>query len=490
MTFRESLPLLANFIDGEFSAPASGRYIDNFSPATGLVYAQIPNSDASDVDAAVEAAKRAFPAWRALSPLARAEMLHTIADKLEARTEEFARAESIDQGKTLRLARDIEIPRAVKNFRFFADFISGREASRPIATDIAMNEVVHSPLGVAALISPWNLPLYLLTWKIAPAIAFGNTVVCKPSELTPMTAFMLGEVLTASGLPPGVCNIVHGLGSKAGEALVTHPDVKLVSFTGGTKTGKHIAELCARDLKRASLELGGKNPGIIFADADLGECIPTTLRSSFQNQGEICLCNSRLYVEDSLFPEFVERFSAVARRAKPGDPLSDNSFLGPLVSREHREKVMGYLEIARAEGATFHLGGGIPELPEPFSGGYFLEPTILSNVAADSRVQMEEIFGPVVTITPFHGEDEALHPANSTEFGLPARTRTQDEARAARVARAIDSATVWVNTWMLRDLNAPFGGMKKSGWGREGAEWSLDFYTETKNICSKPGASK
>jgi aminomuconate-semialdehyde/2-hydroxymuconate-6-semialdehyde dehydrogenase len=335
------------------------------------------------------------------------------------------------------------------------------------------------------------LPLYLLTWKIAPAIAFGNTAVCKPSELTPMTAFLLGQVLNEAGLPKGVCNIIHGLGSKAGEALVTHPQVKLVSFTGGTKTGRHIAELCARDLKRASLELGGKNPGIIFADADLGECIPTTIRSSFQNQGEICLCNSRLYVEKSLFPEFIERFSTFSRRAaKPGDPLSDSSFLGPLVSLEHREKVKSYIDLARSEGASFHLGGGIPTLPEPFSGGYFLEPTIISGVSPTSRLQTEEIFGPVVTVTPFEDEAEAIQLANSTEYGLSASVWTQDEAKANRVARAIESGTVWINTWMLRDLNSPFGGMKKSGWGREGADWSLDFYTETKNICSKPSPNQ
>src|SRR3989338_4537994 len=340
-----TLRKLANFIGGEYLAPANGRYLDNFNPATGAVYSLVPDSDGDDVARAVSAAKAAFPTWAARSPKERCGFLHKIADGIEKRMKEFAKAESIDQGKTFRQAFTIEIPRAVKNFRFFADFVATREDYSLVVTEgEATNQILRAPIGVAGLISPWNLPLYLLTWKIAPALAAGNTAVCKPSELTPMTAFLLGEVLNEAGLPPGVCNIVLGLGGKAGEALVTHPDVRLVSFTGGTATGARIAKHAGEGLKRVSLELGGKNPGIIFADADLEDCVPTSLRSSFQNQGEICLCNSRLYVEESIFPEFVERLTAAARAARAGDPMDKDSFIGPLVSRAHQEKVLSYIE--------------------------------------------------------------------------------------------------------------------------------------------------
>lgn len=477
---------LANFIGGEYCAPASDRYFENFNPATGAVYSLVPDSDGSDIARAVAAAKAAFPAWAAKKPAERGAVLQKIADILDRRRAEFAKAESIDQGKTYRQAFDLELPRALRNFRFFAEYLQTEHKLPTIVTEgEATNQVVRAPVGVAGLISPWNLPLYLITWKIAPALAAGNTAVCKPSELTPMTAYMLGEVFREAGLPPGVCNIVLGLGSKAGEALVTHPDVRLISFTGGTATGTHIASQAGAQLKRLSLELGGKNPGIVFADADLEASVATSLNSSFRNQGEICLCNSRLYVEAPIYNEFVDRLVEATKKIKAGDPMSPDSFLGPLVSEQHREKVLSYIELAKSEGATIHCGGGIPKLPAPFDNGYFVEPTVITGVKPDSRVQQEEIFGPVVTITPFTTEAEALKLANDTKYGLSASVFTRDTEKAKRIALGIEAGTVWINTWMLRELRAPFGGAKASGIGREGGEYSFDFYTEMKNVCTK-----
>lgn len=473
---------LANFINGEYVAPAGGKYFDSFNPATGEAYALVPDSDKNDIDRAVAAAKAAFPAWSAKSTNERAAVLTKIADGIEKNMREFAKAESIDQGKTFRLAYAVEIPRAIKNFRYFAQLI--READeKTVCTEDnkAVNFTQRVPLGVAGLISPWNLPLYLITWKIAPALAAGNTAVCKPSEMTSMTAHMLGQVMNEAGLPPGVCNMVMGLGGKVGDALVRHPDVKVVSFTGGTATGKIISAAAAG--KRLSLELGGKNPGVIFADADLDECIPTTVRSSFQNQGEICLCNSRLYVEEKIFPQFMERFVKATQEFKPGDPLDKDSSLGALISKEHQKKVLGYIELAKSEGAKVHCGGGVPQLGAPFDKGYFVEPTILSGVKHESRVQQEEIFGPVVTVTPFRDEAEALRLANGVKYGLSSSVWTGDKDKAQRVARKLEAGTVWINSWMIRDVRVPFGGMKDSGIGREGGEHSLDFFTELKNIC-------
>jgi aminomuconate-semialdehyde/2-hydroxymuconate-6-semialdehyde dehydrogenase len=471
---------LANFIGGEQTSPRSGTWLDDVNPATEEVIAQIPDSDGNDVDDAVAAAKAAYPSWSATTATERSRLLLKLADLLEANLEELARTESIDSGKTISLARRLDIPRAVLNFRFFATAIL-HQASEAYVTDAtALNYTLRQPLGVVGLISPWNLPLYLLSWKIAPAVASGNTCVAKPSELTPLTAHRLGELVNEAGIPPGVINIVHGLGGKAGRALTCHDDVAAISFTGGTVTGAAVAANAAPRFKKLSLELGGKNPNVIFADADLDDAIATTVRSSFWNQGEICLCGSRIFVERSIHDAFVERLAAATGKLRIGDPLDESTDVGALISAAHLEKVTGYLELARKEGGTIVTGGRRVE-----RRGYFVEPTIITGLGCDCRVLQEEIFGPVVTITPFDGEDEAIAFANTTRYGLSATVWTSNLKRAHRVAAALDAGTVWINCWLLRDLRVPFGGMKESGVGREGGFESLNFFTEAKNVCVK-----
>lgn len=476
---------LANFINGDFVAPNSGEYLDNYNPATGEVYSQIPRSSASDIQDAVQAAKAAFPAWSALSTEERSQFLLKIANALEKNLKEFAMAESMDQGKTVKLAMEIEIPRAVKNFRFFATTILHHEERATDMDGIALNYTARNPLGVAALISPWNLPLYLLTWKIAPALATGNTCVCKPSELTPMTAFLLGRVLQEAGLPKGVCNIVHGLGAEAGDALTKHKDISLISFTGGTATASAIMQNAAPTFKKLSLELGGKNAALIFADADLEECLNTSVRSGFQNQGEICLCSSRILVEESIYDEFCEKYSKAVSRLTVGDPSRTDTFMGPVVSQAHMEKVLSYVEIAKSDGGEVLCGGKRAELEAPFSDGYFIQPTVIKGLDPKSKAMQEEIFGPVVCIAPFKNDEDAIQIANDVKYGLAATVWSSDSKRCHRVAQALEAGTVWVNTWMLRDLRVPFGGMKASGVGREGGKDSIDFFTEVKNICVK-----
>lgn len=475
---------LANYINGHETAPLSGKYLENFAPSTGKAYSLVPDSGAEDVNAAVEAAKKIFPWWSQRTPEQRSLVLLSIANRLEQAAEDLARAESYDQGKPLHLAREIEIPRAIYNFRYFATkILHSDEMARPTAG--ALNYTFRKPVGVAGLISPWNLPLYLLTWKIAPAIAAGNTVVCKPSELTPMTAYLLGELLNEAGLPHGVVNIVFGRGASAGAALTQHPDVPLLSFTGGTATGRHVLEAAIPRFKKTSLELGGKNSALVFADSDLSEAAITSVRSAFQNQGEICLCNSRILVEESVYEKFVEKFTRTASLLRVGDPEAKETQVGPLVSKEHREKVMGYIELAKKEGGKILFGGEIPQLPGDLAGGYFLQPTVITGLAPSCRTMQEEIFGPVVTIAPFKDEEEAIRLANGVEYGLSSSVWTKDSSRAHRVAQALDVGTVWVNTWMMRDLAMPFGGVKHSGLGREGGEYSLDFFTDTKTVCVK-----
>ena len=477
---------VANFIDGQFRPPCSGKYLPDVEPATGRVIAEIPEGGPEDVDAAVAAAVRAFPGWRRTPAEERSRILLRVADRIEENFEELARLESRDNGKTVGLARRMDVPRAILNFRFFATAILHAESRAHITDDRALNYTLRQPLGVAGLISPWNLPLYLLTWKIAPAIAAGNCCVAKPSELTPLTAARLAELIVEAGVPPGVVNIVHGYGASAGRALTAHPNVPLLSFTGGTKTGADVMAHAGPLFKKVSLELGGKNPNIVFADADLEQAVATSIQSSFANQGEICLCGSRLFVERTCYDEFLDRFLAATKRLRIGDPQDDATEVGALVTEAHRRKVEGYVALAEEEGGEILTGGKRPaDLPERVRDGWFLEPTVIAGLDCNRRVMQEEIFGPVVTVTPFDSPDEAIAYANGTRYGLSASVWTRDLQKAHRVAAAIDSGTVWVNTWLLRDLRVPFGGMKESGVGREGGFDSLDFFTEAKNVCVK-----
>jgi aminomuconate-semialdehyde/2-hydroxymuconate-6-semialdehyde dehydrogenase len=475
-----------NFIDGRYVPPASGQSFDKIDPATGSVVAHVPDSDARDVDQAVQAALRAFPAWSRTPTAERARLLLAIADGIDARLEELARAESIDGGKPLRRARVAEIPRAAANFRFFAGAIQGFHSEAYRTDQLALNYTLRQPRGVAGLLSPWNLPLYLFTWKVAPALATGNTVVAKPSEQTPTTAHLLTEICTEAGLAAGVFNVVHGFGNKVGSALVVHPRVPTISFTGGTSVGAEIAKAAAPLFKKLTLELGGKNPNIVFADADLEEALPTSLRAAFDNQGEICLCGSRIFVEESLYPSFVERFTNAARQLKVGDPLDPNVDQGALISQAHVQRVLSYVQLAEAEGGRVLCGGRrltAEALGERCQHGAFFEPTVIVDLDIHCRVNQEEIFGPVVTITPFRNEEEVVGYANAAPFGLSASLWTRDLGRAHRVAEKLECGTVWINCWLLRDLRTPFGGVKQSGIGREGGDEALRFFTEPKTVC-------
>jgi aminomuconate-semialdehyde/2-hydroxymuconate-6-semialdehyde dehydrogenase len=477
---------LGNFINGRFVAPKAGTYLDDIDPSTGEVIAQIPDSDAADVEEAVRAARAAFPGWRATPAEARSKLLLKLADLIEAELDSLAALEARDSGKPVSLAKRMDIPRAVLNFRFFATAILHHATESHMTDDRALNYTLRQPIGVAGLISPWNLPLYLLSWKIAPAIASGNTCIAKPSELTPLTADRLAQLSVEAGIPPGVINIVHGLGPKVGEAMTSHPDIPLISFTGGTVTGARVAASAAPLFKKLSLELGGKNPNLIFADADLDQAVTMTVQSSFANQGEICLCGSRIFVERRIHQEFVARFKAATEALKIGDPQDAKTEVGALISAAHLKKVAGYVELAQQEGGTIVTGGARPEgLGEKFRGGFYLEPTIISGLGVDCRTVQEEIFGPVVTITPFDSDEQAIEFANSTRYGLSASVWTSNLSRAHRVAAALDSGTIWINTWLLRDLRVPFGGMRDSGVGREGGRDSLEFFTEAKNVCVK-----
>jgi len=482
---------ILNYVDGRMLPPADGGYLDNVEPATGRVYSQVPDSNADDVAHAVEAARSAFAGWSHTPASERSRLLLDIAQRIENELERFARAESVDNGKPLSLARSVDIPRAVANLRFFATAIL-HFSSESHSTDYdALNYTLRRPRGAVGLISPWNLPLYLLTWKVAPALATGNTAVAKPSELTPMTAFLLGEVCRDAGLPPGVLNIVHGSGSGAGAPLTTHPDIGTLSFTGGTATGSQIASVAAPMFKKLALELGGKNPNMIFADADMDEVVAASVRAGFTNQGQVCLCGSRIFVERPAYADFVSRYVEAVRALKIGDPLEETTQHGALVSAAHRDKVLGYIELARKEGGRVLCGGGAPaELPERCRGGFYVEPTVIVDLPVTCRTNQEEIFGPVVTVTPFDDEDEVVRFANSTSYGLSASVWTRDVSRAHGLAERIEAGTIWINCWLLRDLRVPFGGMKQSGVGREGGLEALRFYTEPKNVCIKLPAAR
>jgi len=475
---------ILNFIDGQFVEPVGGKFLDNIEPATGKPYSQVADSDARDVDLAVAAAEKAFPDWSRTPAADRSSLLLRIADLIERDLEKFARAESIDTGKPLSLARGLDIPRAASNFRFFATAILHTENEAHVTDGIAFNYTLRQPRGIVGLISPWNLPLYLLSWKIAPALACGNTAIAKPSELTPMTAQLLCEICTEAGLPKGVLNVVHGTGPNVGSPITAHPKIGTISFTGGTVTGRKVAETCGPMFKKVSLELGGKNPNIIFADADLERAIAGSVGSSFANQGQICLCGSRVFVERSVYKDFVDRFIDKASQLKQGDPLDDKTEQGAIVSKTQLDKVKFYVDLAQKEGGKVALGGKAPEpINERCRDGYFFPPTVLTDLPVSCRTNREEIFGPVVTVTPFDSEEEVIGYANDTEYGLASSVWTQNLSRAHRVAEQIHSGTVWVNCWLVRDLRVPFGGMKQSGVGREGGEEALRFFTEPKNVC-------
>jgi len=476
---------IENYIGGELVQPASGEYLDNYDPSTGEVYSLIADSDDRDVHLAVESAKTAYKAWSQMPPESRFEILMRLVALIERDLEPLARAECIDNGKPITLARTMDIPRAASNFRFYATAAMHTSNESHETVGQAINYTLRQPLGVVGCISPWNLPLYLFTWKIAPAIASGNCVVAKPSEVTPMTAYLLSQLCLEAGLPAGVLNIVHGLGTKVGAAIVAHKDIKAISFTGGTATGEEIARTAAPMFKKLSLELGGKNPNIIFADCNYEEMLATTVRSSFANQGQICLCGSRIFVERPLYERFRQDFIEHVSELKIGDPLDETTNTGSIASEPHMQKILSYIALAQQEGGKILCGGSRVKLQGRCAGGFFIEPTVIEGLACDCRTNQEEIFGPVVTLTPFDTEEEVLDYANSVKYGLSATLWTENLTRAHRVAAKLDSGIVWVNCWLLRDLRTPFGGMKDSGIGREGGFEALKFFTEEKNVCVK-----
>ena len=476
---------IQNYINGEFVNPILGNYIDNYNPSIGEVYGQIPDSTKEDVEKAVEAAEKAFPSWSNTTLATRSKILSKIADLIKEKLTFLAEAESKDNGKPVSLATQIDIPRAAANFQFFANAITqfSSEAHESVGLN-AVNFTLRQPIGVVGCISPWNLPLYLFTWKIAPAIAAGNCVVAKPSEVTPMTAYLLGEICTEAGLPKGVLNIVHGLGTSTGQAIVEHKKIKAISFTGGTTTGAHIARVAAPMFKKLSLELGGKNPNIIFADCDYEKMLETTVRSSFANQGQICLCGSRIFVEEKIYEKFKNDFVQKVSELKVGNPSEESTNIGALVSKQHLEKVKSYIDIAENEGGKILFGGDKVTVKNS-EKGYYLQPTIIEVKSNTCRLNQEEIFGPVVTIMSFKTDEEALQLSNNVKYGLSATLWTNNLNRTMQFSKQLHSGIVWVNTWLMRDLRTPFGGQKESGVGREGGFEALRFFTEPKNICIK-----
>jgi len=476
---------ILNYINGEFTPPVSGTYLNNIEPATGEVYSLCPDSDERDVQLAYEAAKDAFPSWSKTPLEERMMLLMRVADGIQLHFDDFVRVESQDNGKPKKMARAVDIPRAISNFRFYASALQHFASESHHMPGVGINYTLRQPIGVVGCISPWNLPLYLFTWKIAPALATGNCVVAKPSEITPYSAYLLSIICHEAGLPKGVLNIVHGLGGKVGQAIVEHEGIKAISFTGGTETGKRIAATAAPMFKKLSLELGGKNPTIVFADCDFEETVKQVVTASFSNQGEICLCGSRIFIEKSIYDKFKEAFVARVKTLKVGDPNEDDSNLGAIVSLQHKNKILSYIQLAKEEGGKILCGGNEVKLKGRCENGYFIEPTVIDGLHYECRTQQEEIFGPVVTLTPFETEDDVLEMANSVKYGLSSSIWTNDLKRAHRVAEKVEAGIVWINSWLVRDLRTPFGGVKASGVGREGGWEAMRFFTEPKNVFIK-----
>jgi aminomuconate-semialdehyde/2-hydroxymuconate-6-semialdehyde dehydrogenase len=475
---------IKNYINGELRDALSNKIINVVNPSIGKIYGTLPDSDSQDVMLAIEAAKEALPAWKILSFEQRFDLLLKLANGIETRMNEFVEAESMDNGKPQWLAAQSDIPRAISNLKFFASAQMNFPSESHHTPNQGLNYTLRQPIGIVGCISPWNLPLYLFTWKIAPALAAGNTVVAKPSEVTPYTAYLLSTVCIEIGFPKGVLNIVHGLGAKVGQAIVEDKRVKAIAFTGGTVTGRAINIECAKQFKKVSLELGGKNPNIIFDDCDFEDMMATTVRSSFTNQGQICLCGSRIFIQKTIYTQFKEEFITRINQLTIGDPKT-NVNIGAVVSEDHMHKILGYIELAKEEGGTI-LTGGKRYIPEgECRDGFFIEPTVIEGLGHLCRLNQEEIFGPVVTLIPFDTEEDAIEMANSTPYGLACTIWTENVKKAHRVAQSIDSGIVWVNTWMVRDLRTPFGGMKESGIGREGGFEAMRFFTETKNVFIK-----
>ncbi|MBK8954744.1 MAG: aldehyde dehydrogenase [Saprospiraceae bacterium] len=472
-----------NFINGKYVAASSVAHFENINPATGESVSHVVRSNKEDLEAAVQAAKSALPDWKKRSMEDRARILYNIAEGIESKLEELAQAETADTGKPIQFSRSVDIPRAAANFRFFAAAATQFASESHDMAGKAINYTLRQAIGVVACISPWNLPLYLFTWKIAPALATGNCVIAKPSELSPTTAFMLGQICNDAGLPPGVLNILQGYGSEIGEAMVQHPEIKAISFTGGTKTGARIASIAAPQFKKLSLELGGKNPCIVFSDCDYERTLKNVVRLAFSNSGQICLCGSRILIEKSIYERFKSDLIEEIKSFIPADPLDPQTKMGSLISKEHLEKVDSYVKLARSEGGTILYGGEAAVMQGEHTSGAFYLPTVIEGLGPGSRCNMEEIFGPVITLQSFHSEDEALKLANASPYGLASTLWTESLSRAHRMSEALHTGIVWVNCWLLRDLRTPFGGMNQSGVGREGGWEAMRFFTEAKNVC-------
>jgi len=474
-----------NYIGGEFTLPVSGNMLDNLNPATGQIIARIPDSNNDDVATATEAAKLALPSWRGLTKGERINWLNKIAQALEERSEDIAKTESMDTGKPIALARRVDAARSISNFRFFAKHAEQLTENKFTMAD-ATNYVIRKPVGIVGLITPWNLPLYLLSWKVAPALVMGNTIVAKPSEMTPMTANLLAKTLDDIDFPKGVVNIVHGLGPSTGQAILEHPEISAISFTGGTETGKIVARTAAPMFKKLSLELGGKNATIILDDADLETAATGAAKAAFTNSGQVCLCGSRVLIDAKIYDAFVPKFIDAVAAMKVGNPDDESTDIGSVISQQHMEKVLSYIELAKQEGGTITHGGQriIPNHAS-LQNGSFISPTVIENLSISSRCATEEIFGPVVTLHKFDSDLEAIEMTNITQYGLAGSIWTSDTARGKQFAKQIDSGILWVNTWLHRDLRTPFGGVKNSGVGREGGDWSLNFFSELSNICVK-----